>query len=430
MKRGQKYLAVGLFVLVILSAGIFINATLGELKEHSETEVNGIFDNGDDDLEITLQEAIDNPPSSGGNLLINNGSNPRSLSNPLIEADPGHKVGEIWISTKEAGTRKEMWLNDSFKSARNLCGDPDFNGVYASQPNPSMTAAEVEVSIGGTTKSLQEAIDDRELLYTRNQYFRCDVNASTGSSGKGSRTTEDVYYYNSCSVQEGKKNECGPSGYITGNFCNSANNVVKTYNTTGCFSTACNSSTRNDLVKTCAGNRCFVGSCYEGSTDSENDWVVSGTRIASSHSERHDTRQTETDYWRTTHVYSITAPKGATALSIYIYNYDVYDSGSAYFGGFKRIQIRTAGGSNLPKLVRDLGGTYLCTSVELGTDYSSWTSFDGTVINPGSSTADIKCTVTFSPSLSNAKTLYVHVQDKRTNNQAKAVVSFSGIYQK
>ncbi len=113
------------------------------------------------------------------------------------------------------------------KSGRNLCGDPAFDGNYdsytsAPTPNPSMLATEIKLSDG---RSLQDAINSKEILYTNNYEVKCNANTDVG----------DLYNYDSCGGQRSLNKSCAQ---INNKLCQ--NNDV--YVVSGCSGNICTSS--------------------------------------------------------------------------------------------------------------------------------------------------------------------------------------------
>ncbi len=77
----------------------------------------------------------------------------------------------------------------------------------------------------------------------------------------------DVYWYNSCSVKEDKKQECGDSGFVGGNYCFD-NDVYKNYTTKGCSGNSCTTNTEKQKQNECGANGCSNGQCNSCQTHS------------------------------------------------------------------------------------------------------------------------------------------------------------------
>jgi C1A family cysteine protease len=88
-----------------------------------------------------------------------------------------------------------------------------------------------------------------------------------GSHSSFSCNDNDVYWFDSCSAKEEKKEECGDSGYSGDNYCYN-NSVYKDYLTKGCSADACISSTekikQQDCAYGCENGACLVQTCTPG----------------------------------------------------------------------------------------------------------------------------------------------------------------------
>ena len=69
----------------------------------------------------------------------------------------------------------------------------------------------------------------------------------------------DVYWYDSCSQKQEKKEECGDSGYTGSNYCYD-NDVYKDYVDRGCSGSSCSSATQKVKQEECP-NGCSGGQC-------------------------------------------------------------------------------------------------------------------------------------------------------------------------
>ncbi len=249
MKKGNKYLLIGIFVFFIFLGIIFLNALVNkniawEQASHIKIKIAT--------TERTLDNALNN------NLLVNDALLPLTVSSGTLPS-LGHNSSEIWISIKENGVRKEMFLKDTFSSARNLCGDINFTN-YSISPSPSIKyhlATQVEIlNASGQTKSLQDAINSKELLYTKNQNTIC------------SGTNE--YYSDSCNVLGNLKTNCGVDGSIHSpyTFQCSSNQIIAsgTYDHKGCANNAC-FTTPTPGQTTIACNSGY--SCSDGDTSGD-----------------------------------------------------------------------------------------------------------------------------------------------------------------
>ncbi|MEK6761035.1 MAG: hypothetical protein AABX93_03885 [Nanoarchaeota archaeon] len=247
MKKSVKLFYFAIFISITFSIIFSVSAAVNKNGAwESESKISGIFNNE----QGTLQQAVDQ------SLLINDKNSPKTLTNPTIKLDPGHKISEIWISIKEGGVRKEMTLKDAFSSARNLCGDADFTGYSGSIVNPGHLATEVEVTTSTGTKSLQDAINAKEVLYTQNYNSICSNN--------------NAYYADSCGRLGSLKANCGNvyepwSDWtcIDGNTRQKSRIVHKI----GCSNGVCTTQQVGDTTETvtrdCTGtyNICSGGDC-------------------------------------------------------------------------------------------------------------------------------------------------------------------------
>ncbi len=184
MKKRRNYFIASLLIISIIIGILLVNANLlvnqNTQKWQSASSISGVI--GTD--ERTLDYAITN------NLLINDKSSPKTVNDDASLLGNQHKFSDIWISIKEGGTRTEMTLKDAFSSARNLCGDTDFTS-YSPPPNPSHLATEIEISSG---RSLQDAINNKEILFTNNYTKKC--------------YDDDIYNYSSCNVRGILNDDC------------------------------------------------------------------------------------------------------------------------------------------------------------------------------------------------------------------------------
>lgn len=100
--------------------------------------------------------------------------------------------------------------------------------------------------------------------------------------------SNDVYWYSSCDNRQGKKQECGSSGYTGSDYCYSGD-VYRDYVTRGCSSDHCTSSTERRLQDDCGSAGCSGGSCnssgcsphitWSNNTLSAEIFEVEGTRF-------------------------------------------------------------------------------------------------------------------------------------------------------
>jgi len=253
MKKRNRYLLIGIFAFILIAGIISVNAlfTRGLIWEPA----NHIKIKFGTQTDTTLDSAI----TSG--LLINDRNSPLTVSSGTLPS-LGHNASEIWISIKENGVRKEMLLKDAFSSARNLCGDTDFSG-YTNSPSPSTKyhlATQVEVATG---KSLQDAINAKELLYTNNYGVAC-----TGSK---------LYFADSCNrPSTNLKTDCGVDGSVHGpyTFQCSSNQIIASgmYDHNGCSNNACFSTPTPGTVTIA----CYSGyTCVNGDTsgDCATSWI-------------------------------------------------------------------------------------------------------------------------------------------------------------
>ncbi|MBS3158818.1 S8 family serine peptidase [Candidatus Woesearchaeota archaeon] len=104
----------------------------------------------------------------------------------------------------------------------------------------------------------------------------------------------DIYWYNSCSSREGKKEECGTSSYTGNNYCYDSD-VYKDYITRGCSGSSCTSPTGKVKQQEC-GTSGYTGNNYCYDNDVYNDYVTIGCSGSSCTSTTGKVKQKECDF--------------------------------------------------------------------------------------------------------------------------------------
>ncbi len=262
MKKRGKYFAVGLFIFLSLILGLFIiNGALSpSIRSHDAGGVEVKINNAD----RTLQDAISD---AGGNLIINDKNFPRVSVSPTIIPNPGVSSDNVMVKVGS--------FEGSFTTAIGTLGLCGASGSYSGTLSGGQHKAdEIEVSVGGMSKSLQAAINNKELLYTKNNL----VSNRCAYSPDGSR---DVYSdtYDSCARLTSTVQalpDCGVSDYSGEYYCSKkssefSNDVYRNYATKGCSGDACTSGTSPKKILNCGNditNRgtCSLGDCYRGWT--------------------------------------------------------------------------------------------------------------------------------------------------------------------
>ncbi len=244
MKKSVKYFVVGLLIISIMVGILIVNAAVtktGSVKWHPASDIKLRIDSTDTDLQAKLEDTINNPLK---NL---------PLTSSQLFPTSGHNASEVWLTIRTggiSGTAIEMSLQTALGTS-NLCGKDLTVSSYssASIPKKAMLATEIEFLDG---RSLQEAINVGDVLYTNNSYSlnRC--------------TNNDQYtdQYDSCDrIKKTDMTACGTSGYTSNHYCKSGD-VVRNYTTRGCSSGSCTSSTSANKVKECSSGTCSSGDCY------------------------------------------------------------------------------------------------------------------------------------------------------------------------
>jgi hypothetical protein len=214
-----------LFGMIIFLFGSVLAAFVASDAGHSADEVRvNIIDS-----ELDLQQAIN------AGFLINDALQLKFSKVPLIKANPGHDVNEIWVSI----SGEEMTLYEAI-SNQGLCGMTNPVDVYTSGLSLGHFAEDIEVLVNDDTKSLQDAIDSGDLLFTENYYSLC--------------YDDDRYWYDSCNRrQESKREECGMECEVDNEwYCSSS--IQRKKNRT-CYDTGCD----NDI--------CFYNSYVDLETE-------------------------------------------------------------------------------------------------------------------------------------------------------------------
>ena len=146
-------------------------------------------------------------------------------------------------------------------------------------------ATQVEVNISGQTKTLQDAINAGEVLYTKNKNVQC-----YDPQGGSSDTAKNLYYYDSCNGVGNLQTDCSlgvntvPS--YTGLLCSTYIDPTKPYsiyktgiqNQPFCSNSACSSrsaSVNAKLVECSLGYTCTDG---DTSGDCFTGWNPTGVR--------------------------------------------------------------------------------------------------------------------------------------------------------
>ncbi|MCK4650486.1 hypothetical protein KAT36_04625 [Candidatus Pacearchaeota archaeon] len=190
-----------------------------------------------DGYSMTLQEAIDY------GVLVDGASATCSWTTQV--SNQGHNAKDIYVSVN--GNKKS--LQQAISSS--LCGSGAYS--YSSGISFGHSASEILVSVGGSEMSLQDAINAGKfcVVCTSHNYKSCYNN--------------DVYWYDSCGVREGKLIECGTSAYSGSNYCYN-NDVYRNYITKGCSGNSCTLSTSKIKQEECGAKGCSGGSCVTCTT--------------------------------------------------------------------------------------------------------------------------------------------------------------------
>ena len=247
MKKRNFYFGI-LSIFLILSVSAILTE---QFKQTSKWEPsNRIFGNIDGS-DKTLQEAIDE------GLLINDGQVSATIAGlPLTPQSIGHSFNEIWVSVNG----EEMTLQQAIET-KGLSGDLTFDGNYLNAPDPSHLGIEIEISGG---KSLQDSINNNEIIYTQKFYSQC--------------YNRDSYWYDSNDRREEVRQSCGSDREIGDHYCVGNNiysivfvgDIYRNYSTKGCFEDSCNSEISSVKIFECddLGNDgdvsgiCIKGDCY------------------------------------------------------------------------------------------------------------------------------------------------------------------------
>jgi len=106
---------------------------------------------------------------------------------------------EILVSVNVEGVLQEITLKEAI-STQKICGDIG-NPItsYSTDFDPGHYATEIEVDIEGEIKSLQEAINSKDIFYSVNEDIQCYNN--------------DVWNYDSCNIKQTKVEECTDNNY-------------------------------------------------------------------------------------------------------------------------------------------------------------------------------------------------------------------------
>jgi hypothetical protein len=140
---------------------------------------------------MTLQEAADH------GFLVDGGPVPTTSYTQQVP-DSGHDGSEIYVSVDG----DEKTLQQAILAS--LCGSGVYS--YSLDINSGHDADEIWISVGGIEMSLQNVVNSGEfcIVCSSHSYSQCSDN--------------DVYWYDSCGVREGKREECGANG-CSGGAC-------------------------------------------------------------------------------------------------------------------------------------------------------------------------------------------------------------------
>ncbi|PIO08743.1 hypothetical protein COU59_00195 [Candidatus Pacearchaeota archaeon CG10_big_fil_rev_8_21_14_0_10_34_12] len=142
-KRVKKDIYLLSFVFaVLIFGGVYASVSKTEKWQSSNN-----IDISLNDVERTLQNAVDNNLVKGSSL---------SVGDVVTKQNPGHDFDEIWVSVNG----EEMTLSQAL-AGNGLCG---VNSPTTTYSNNSLVighyATEIEVNVNGTIESLQDAIND------------------------------------------------------------------------------------------------------------------------------------------------------------------------------------------------------------------------------------------------------------------------------
>ena len=440
------YSLVAILIFAIVGVGFFASAVLVDTTKpwHFSSEVR-----------LKISGVVTDLQSK----IIDRGLMNLPIISESFVPSSGHNASEIWLSVRDGvtkssnGIRKEMTLQTALAKS-NLCGmesssvPATVSSYSGTPPKKYMPATQIQVFVGAQQKSLLDAINFGEVLYT--------TFSSKCIAGRYRDTSDSCNRDNTL--------DCGVDSTSAWSSWRCSSDYLKSIQSRTVYDKGCSTST-NDCFEAssteyntypCLLQKCLTaGTCSTSSTSTSTTMGVSGfTTITGAHGKDdpggnghdHDNVLAGRYYWRETHSYNFPTtgiiPAGITQLEIRILDYDITDSGSVNFDGLKRIAVYDKDSENIPDPLYsapdEISGNALCVSdeldpdrwgnVQIGLDGRNQPIYKYTRISVDD---DFSCVITFSPALRNSiplNQLRISVQDKREQRQTDAGIEFSGIY--
>lgn len=258
MKKGVMYFTIFSFILIL---GIFaVNAALStSIKSHSANDIRVRVAEVDrilyvfptyDYSEMSLQEAVNQ------DLLIN-----QRYSYQKVKTESPTSIQNLKTSANNVIVRvgnEDKTLTAAIGTL-GICGSTGTYSPSTIVPPNGHLASQIEVTVNGQSKSLQDAVNAKELLYTSVNHSKCSDN--------------DRYWYDSCGRQETKREECGTTGFegvhscgggsTLGDRLRNAGDVTRKYFTYGCSGDSCTESSATQNVFDCSSR----GDCRDYGDD-------------------------------------------------------------------------------------------------------------------------------------------------------------------